>query len=43
MDIKLLKKLAEAHMPLADIDEQWELNWQSIIEYLEKLNERRVY
>ena len=42
MEIELLKKLAEAHMPLADMDEQWESSWQNIIEYLENLNERRI-
>lgn len=34
MEIELLKKLAEAHMPLADKDEQWEKVWLILIQYV---------
>lgn len=33
---RLLKKISEAHMPLADKDEKWEESWEELIAYLEQ-------
>ena len=33
---RILKKISEAHMPLADIDEEWNKSWGELIDYLEQ-------
>lgn len=43
MEIELLKKLAEAHMPLADMDEQWEQVWKELINYARMFDYRRQH
>jgi len=37
MEIETMKKISEALLPLADINENWEKSWQTIKEFL---NER---
>ena len=34
MEIEMMKKISEALLPLADINENWEKSWAIIKEYL---------
>ncbi len=36
MEIETLKKISEALLPLADINEQWEESWKAIEEFIEE-------
>lgn len=33
MEIETLKKISEALLPLADINDQWEKSWKTILDY----------
>jgi len=35
MEIETLKKISEALLPLADINENWEESWKAIEEFLD--------
>jgi hypothetical protein len=36
MDIQTLKKISEALLPLADINEQWEKSWAVVEDHLKE-------
>jgi hypothetical protein len=38
MDIETLKKISEALLPLADINENWEESWLAVRNHLEENN-----